>query len=207
MLHALGFALGLMAASTATADSWNFTLTDLCRSEPGLPDLCIDVHGRFSGNDLDADGVVSLPELTALDAEGWQFYPGFSGPLSGATTASFSYQRGGPLSFAGYASSYRVQAELVTGVGYTLNGPIPEAGTYAWTPATRVLVSPVPEPSPVVLALAGLLGLSGFLRQHRLTKDQESVPSSVQPRRGRRSQRGWRPHAGRQTKGFRGFRF
>lgn len=167
MLRAIGFALGLIGASTATADSWNFTLTDLCRSTPGLPDSCIDLHGSFSGNDLDSDGVISLPELTALNAEGWQFYPGFSGPLSGATTASFSFQLGGPLSFAGYASSYRVQAELVTGVGYTLNGPIPDAGVYAWTPATRVLVGAVPEPSQVGLVLAGLLGLGVVLRRHR----------------------------------------
>ena len=88
MLRALGIAVGMLASSAAVqAGSWTFTLSDLCRTTPGFPDLCIDVHGGFTGSDTNADGIISLAELTSLHAETFVFYPSSSGEFAGGRSA------------------------------------------------------------------------------------------------------------------------
>lgn len=166
MKRALGIALVLLAVSTAQASSWQFTLTHLCRSQPGDADVCIDMRGNFGGTDANADGVLSLDELAYLDLEAMVFHPSWSNGLDSGSTGSFSYGPGGALTFSASATFYRVQVSVATGLGYEVYGPVPDSGLYAWTPESQALVTAVvPEPAPSALMLVGLVTLSALRRR------------------------------------------
>lgn len=154
----LALAASLFTATGARADSWAFSFTNLCS-----PDTCIELDGHFSGQDSNGDGHVALEELTALEAGGYQFFPTWTSlpgdPPSGGSTVSFDYAIGGQLNFSGGAFYYRIAVSISTGSFVDIVGPIPEAGTYLWTPETVQRVTPVPEPATAALFGLGLLAL------------------------------------------------
>lgn len=152
----LALAASLFAATGVRADSWAFSFTNLCS-----PAACIELDGHFSGQDGNGDGHLALNELTALEAGGYQFFPAWisrpGDPPGGGSTASFDYAIGGALNFSGSASYYRIAVAVTTGSLVDIIGPIPEAGTYFWTPQTVQQVTPVPEPASAALLGIGLL--------------------------------------------------
>jgi hypothetical protein len=168
-MRALAIAcLRCAAATGAQAQRWDFTLTHLCRTAPGADDLCLVMQGHFGGVDANGDGAITLAELGYLLVEPYTFHPGWSTDLSGGSTSSFNYVIGGALDFRASAAYYRVTVDMTTGVGYALDGPIPDAGLYAWTPQTQVLVTAVvPEPASAALLLPGLLAIGIWLRRAR----------------------------------------
>ena len=168
MKHVLPIALALLVTSAAAeTQRWTFTMTHLCSSE-----TCLDLHGSFGGIDANGDQIITLDELSYLLVENYRFQPAWSSgpgqPPGGGSTSTFKYAIGGELSFSAGAAYYRVSVIIRTSEGYQLDGPILDAGFYAWTPETTVQVSTaVPEPGPVALWAPGLLGLAATLRRHR----------------------------------------
>jgi hypothetical protein len=149
----LGSLLFVMCFPTVAA-GWSFTYSNLCDG-----DNCINLSGSFAGTDINRDGILSLSELTSLDAGIFNFRPG-------GTVDSFSYAIGGDLDFSARTSGYRYEVRLVAGQRYTVTGPFDPNGDFFATPETILQISSaVPEPSTAFLLLAGLFAASWRIRR------------------------------------------
>jgi len=156
----------LALSAPAMAGTWQFTFTNLCSDA-----ACMNITGKFSGEDGNADGRITRDELVSLSAAWFTAFPEWSsGPSegpSGGVTPQFTYVIGGDLSFVADAWDYRISASLITGQAYELVGPLPEAGRYEWTPQTQTIIEAlaVPEPGTAALATLGLFAVSAWVRR------------------------------------------
>lgn len=149
----LGSSLFVVCFPTVAA-GWTFTYSNLCDG-----DHCINLSGSFAGTDTNTDGILSLSELTALDAGVFNFRPL-------GVVDSFSYAIGGDMNFSTYTSGYRYLVRLDAGQRYTVTGPFDPNGDFFATPATTLQIcSAVPEPSMAFLLLAGLFAASWRIRR------------------------------------------
>ncbi|MED5618205.1 PEP-CTERM sorting domain-containing protein [Ideonella sp. BN130291] len=170
---------GVFCGAPASASTWEYTITDMVPYstipwiEPRAEDANAD--GRFSGEDLDHDGVLRLDEVVGFTLNGaqvlpWVFWPD---PSCGCEEGSHS-----ELSRFSYSPAMGLDFGAATGFGWhdSLGGSIGHGvswGYFAgslggrWGPDTQVSVTLVPEPSVAWLWLAGLGLLGAFVWRRR----------------------------------------
>jgi hypothetical protein len=182
--HALAAAVLLAGAmGSAHADpTYYYDIQHLLGTSdsPMIPPWDQDFLGVFAGEDVDGDGVIRLPEVSA-------FYLGLPNPLSqvvptvcqpipgspdcaASALEAFHYTLGTD-DFAATgrtAGTLRDWAWFETGVAiHFVTTPGQPSFEYRWTPETTLTVRPVPEPGTVGLLALGLGMLAGVTRARR----------------------------------------
>lgn len=168
--------IGFQSTLTVIERKGNTTITTV--TEDFYPDSA--VAGRFTGEDLDGDGVIVGSELSYLNLEGSNHLD--CGPDDHAyrscTLDSFRFDLDGELSYAAGFSGH-THAGDESWEGYTTTGVSKQWSGHSatrdftrvmyWTPQTRFHVSmlPVPEPAAGAMAAAGLALLAGLRRRRR----------------------------------------
>lgn len=167
---------GFQSKLTTIERKGNTTVTSV--TEEFLPNA--SVAGRFTGEDLNGDGIIVGAELTYLNLQGSDHLS--CGPddyaYRSCTLDSFRFDLGGELSYAAGYSGH-THAGDSSWEGYTTTGVSARYSGYSatseferimlWTPETRfrVEILPVPEPAAGAMAAAGLLLLAGLQRRRR----------------------------------------
>jgi MYXO-CTERM domain-containing protein len=165
---------GFQSTLTIIERKGNTTVTTV--TEEFLPNAAFG--GRFTGEDLDGDGIIGLSELTYLNYQGDDHLT--CGPRDGAvrscTLDSFRFDLDGELSFSAGYSGHDADSSwdgyVTTGVSSRSSGSDATRDftrISLWTPETRFRISvlPVPEPATGAMALAGLMLLAGLRRRVR----------------------------------------
>jgi len=183
-MQAKVIAAAVLAASAACAHAadWNFSYTGFYHQEAAtwLPDRIIT--GRFSGEDSNHDGVISLGELTALDVFGQDYFDGcqsMNDYYNRCELYALSYKPTGQLEIS--ASEWGTDEAFSGWGGGITTGSSAYSYTYGmfgdyrttllWTGATAFAITPaplpVPEPSEATLLIMGLLTLAGYRRSRK----------------------------------------
>jgi hypothetical protein len=154
----------------------NFYISRVCQANPvvGLPPACGSAQGRFSGTDLDGDGVLSVDEVVDVHGSvGGAVFLYAGGQVQ--QTVDFVFKAPGGASGVLPAFSYDVATKALSLSGYWNDGfgghsasimtgyDVAQAfdggfAEYAWAPDTTITV--VPEPACAALWLLGLAGLA-----------------------------------------------
>ena len=186
--HALALALAC-AAGGAGAEDWQFAYTGFDENGVFLP--AARLEGSFQGEDLDLDGVISLPELTSLVIAGRQYLDGclsLSDPYFRCEIDVFNYALTGQLSID---ANWWGNDEAFSGWGAWLRtGDRFSQWSYGmddwerhlmWSYRTEFAITPappVPEPASVAMLLAGLGGFA-TLAGWRRRRDREDALSAI----------------------------
>lgn len=175
-LLAAGCAAALLWSSPAAAGHWDFSYTGFLHEESGEFRPDIKLSGSFDGNDSDGNGKIERWELTKFYLDGTQYVGCGAPPLDfyQCNISAFSFTPGGTLSF-GLQYTYSDYAFMdirqttisgdrqITRRDYVV--PVPSyVYTLVWTDATTLAISPVPEPLPAAMLIAGLAVLAGAHR-------------------------------------------
>lgn len=165
-------ALSSVCASAAET-TWKFEYQGFVDAATGEFNADRKFYGSFSGSDSNADGIISLDELTSLNSDGYSFIePGDGGCLANWTPylrceiGSFNYKLTGELDYAlhhwgndeyvmGWYGSVRTGDRFIYGSYSDVRS---SESTYLWSDRTTFTISPapVPEPGTLPMALAGL---------------------------------------------------
>lgn len=165
---------GFQSTLTIIERKGNTTVTTV--TEEFLPDASF--AGRFTGEDLDGDGIIGLSELSYLNYQGDNHLT--CGPdddaVRNCTLDSFRFDLDGELSYAagysGHTANESWDGYVTTGVSTRSSGSNATRDftrIMLWTPQTRfyAYALPVPEPASGAMALAGLLLVAGLRRRMR----------------------------------------
>lgn len=180
-------ALLVAGISTAHAQptTWDFTYQGFVNVTTGVFDSGAKFHGSFSGEDSNADGVITVDELSYFLTQDHLFLPFLIGQY-GCNTSSylrcevnnFSYTLDGKLNYAtrtygndeGSKSWY---SQAVIGSYFLSGGSDFMRDTrwenrYNWSDQTTFTISPAPVPEPTVaLMLPAGLALMYLARARR----------------------------------------
>jgi hypothetical protein len=138
------------------------------------------VAGRFTGEDLNGDGIIVASELSYLNLNGSDHLTCDQDDFSyrSCTLDSFRFDLDGELSYAAGYSGHTLAGDS-SWEGYTTTGVSARYTGYSatseferimlWTPETRfrVEILPVPEPATGAMAAAGLALIAGLHRRRR----------------------------------------
>lgn len=165
MKRLLAFSALAAACSLAAASTWNFHYSNLT----GAGSFFTEIDGQFSGADANANGTIDVNEVSAFSLYGHQVIPVVTESLptreqdTVLDVFSFNLQTHA-LDFNAWDPRYgdAFRGGPSTGLGITQN-----RNSYRLSFADAVLTvtpQPVPEPSTLLMALAGLLGLGIICR-------------------------------------------
>jgi hypothetical protein len=181
------FAALLACASLCRAAPTTYVYTILGLSSQFLGIPAVPLEGTFTGEDLNHDGEISLPELSNfnlgdaahpwLDGSVRQLLPAQETPVEDLSCVpepdpevcrlwsvlqQFTYdQHSGAFTAVGsYPIDYHASTYIATGSRIGIRGPGGSGWWYDWTPNTYVVVRPIPEPGTLALFAMGLLGIS-----------------------------------------------
>ncbi|MED5619012.1 PEP-CTERM sorting domain-containing protein [Ideonella sp. BN130291] len=174
----------ILAAPLAHAATWQFEYSGLNDPNSSFPPIISSAKGSFTATDGNADGVISLGEVSSLQFFDRQVLPTVEtwvpmGFFVSSQLSSFSYTVGtNNLLFSASAGEWgdaytKTETTLfwTTGIGnfaYDLTAPgvqfsILDDGTSA------IAAAPVPEPQTWAMALMGLAGI-GVARRRLATR-------------------------------------
>ena len=177
--------LALSAAASA-ANTWQFAYEGFLDAE-NWTFTDHTISGSFTGNDMNADGVLELGEISQFVLNGTDYMAcGTGSPYNYCGTDRFHYVLGGKLDFS--AGTAWTDPEGQYSGGYVVRAGIEEysyrstpysesrSGEYLWADETRFSITslssggvmpPVPEPGTWVMLLTGLALVSGMARRRR----------------------------------------
>lgn len=128
-----------------------------------------DIHGYFTGEDLNGDSAIDLGELKEFSPFTRPDVPQDPWAMQWASAKpplTFSYS---PTSGLSFTQSFPVSLGSINevfGQRFSLGTPYySEAVT--WTGTTQTTITAVPEPGSTGLLALGLLAVGGTLRRHR----------------------------------------
>lgn len=181
-IAACGLVLGALN-SHAAEQTYEFTFTG-ARPLYGVFDATISTGGSFVVDDLNGDGVFTLPEVTAFTYDAQTAQNCGTSPLITCTLSAFNYDPNSTLTLE-YRYSHRssdpgtppfgggsVSDSISITSGYSYWGHFFDFGEgsydiYEVTPETRLSVSAVPEPQTYLMLGAGLLAVGALHRRAR----------------------------------------
>lgn len=177
-------ALACMAAAPAAAvpTTYRYVVHDLVNTNLWPPTPTVDLDGLFTGEDLNADGVIARDELTSFFFGNKQMFPSvttefisnicipipdISVCLRKSNLAGFSYDtRTGDFdAHASYPSDERTEWFIDTGRAAGNTGFQGGDQIYWWGPGTYVTVQAIPEPATAGLLALGLVALGAASRR------------------------------------------
>lgn len=210
LLCAMLLVAGISAAH-AQPTTREFTYQGFVNAATGVFDSDATFHGSFSGEDRNADSVITVDELSYFLTQGHLFWPIRRGDY-GCNTSShyrcevnnFSYTLEGKLNYATKTDSYdgphSSYSQAVIGSYFLSGGSRPGTrweNRYDWSDQTTFTISPAPVPEPTVaLMLPAGLALMCLARVRRRKTFAEAglaglSVASIQPSR---NLRGRSPH-------------
>lgn len=172
-------ALALLAAfggpAHAVVQRWNIDVIGLEDSvytfptqggtAPSVSTSSLDLHGYFTGEDLNGDGTINLAELREFNPVGLSTDPRASRWDKRDASLTFSYSPTSGLAFTQFISG---DVSMTFGKAFVAYSPF-RTEAAAWTDATRTTITAVvPEPSSAALLAGGLLLGGLVMRRHRL---------------------------------------
>lgn len=151
----------MLALGAAHAGTWTFTYQGFERDGTFDPDY--KLLGSFTGDDLDADNVIELDELTNLVLEGQTYVGPGNGSGIEYTAESFSYTPTGTLQFTTryifrdvrYLWGSIVSGDRIHHASYHIYTGEEYSSTAYWTDQTTFTISPPPVPEPTSFAMLG----------------------------------------------------
>ncbi|MGK5058369.1 PEP-CTERM sorting domain-containing protein [Janthinobacterium sp. LB2P49] len=213
LLCAMLLVAGISAAH-AQPTTWDFTYQGFVNAATGVFDSDATFHGSFSGEDRNADSVITVDELSYFLTQGHLFLPFRIGQY-GCNASSylrcevnnFSYTLEGKLNYATKTDGHDEgpnswYSQAVIGSYFLKGGGNYWKGTqwenrYNWSDQTTFTISPAPVPEPTVaLMLPAGLALMYLARVRRRKTSTEAgltglSVASIQPSR---NLRGRSPH-------------
>ena len=187
--YLLSAVLSLAGLSAAHAEPrvWHFTYRGFVDAATGVFNPQMELKGEFVGEDRNADGVVTLDELSYFESQGHRFLPKVANPggsgcgshYLSCSVYNFSYALTGQLDYTvgihGADEFYNHWwfSDTVTGSHFSQgSGDIFHeenwVSRYNWSDKTTFSMLSVPEPTTALMLPAGL-ALMYWVRARRRT--------------------------------------
>ncbi|MEG0885338.1 MAG: PEP-CTERM sorting domain-containing protein [Janthinobacterium sp.] len=187
--YLLSAVLSLAGLSAAHAEPrvWHFTYRGFVDAATGVFNPQMELKGEFVGEDRNADGVVTLDELSYFESQGHRFLPKVANPggsgcgshYLSCSVYNFSYALTGQLDYTvgthGADEFYNRWwfSDTVTGSHFSQgSGDIFHeenwVSRYNWSDKTTFSMLSVPEPTTALMLPAGL-ALMYWVRARRRT--------------------------------------
>ncbi len=187
--YLLSAVLSLAGLSAAHAEPrvWHFTYRGFVDAATGVFNPQMELKGEFVGEDRNADGVVTLDELSYFESQGYRFLPKVANPggsgcgshYLSCSVYNFSYALSGQLDYTvgthGADEFYNHWwfSDTVTGSHFSQgSGDIFHeeswVSRYNWSDKTTFIMLSVPEPTAALMLPAGL-ALMYWVRARRRT--------------------------------------